>query len=257
MTRKGGGLLAALAVPALTPLGFLLVASLGRTWRWPAALPSEWDLHAWRYAAAPESGVAAALATSTGIAVAVTVLALAAALPASRYLAWHTFPGKRIFFFFLLLPVLSPPLAAAMGLHAVFLRLGLAETTAGVVLAHLIPAVPYAILMLTGSFTRLDPDLEAQARTLGATPSQAFRSVTLPSIAPGLALAAAFVFLISWSQYLLTLLIGGSGTVTLPLLLVSFVHGGDPAIAAALTLFFVLPAVSLFVLAARHLRYDL
>ena len=178
------------------------------------------------------------------------------ALPAARVLTWREFPGKRAILFLLLLPVLAPPLAAAMGLHGMFLRLGLAETLTGVVLVHLIPATPYAILMLTGSFTRLNPDLEAQARTLGASRLNVLRYVTLPAIAPGLAVAAAFAFLISWSQYLMTLLIGGGRILTLPLTLVSFQNGGDEAIAAALAVVFILPALAVFGAVARYLRYE-
>jgi putative spermidine/putrescine transport system permease protein len=104
-----------------------------------------------------------------------------------------------------------------MGLHTIFVYTGLADTIVGVILVHLIPSAPYAILMLTVSFTRLDPDLEAQARTLGASSFEVMRFVTLPAIAPGLAVAGSFAFLISWSQYLLTLFIGGGRVLTLPL----------------------------------------
>jgi putative spermidine/putrescine transport system permease protein len=100
------------------------------------------------------------------------------------------------------------------------------------------------------------PDLESQARTLGASPLQVFWRVTLPAIAPGAAVAAAFAFLISWSQYLLTLLIGGGRVLTLPLMLVAFLNGGDQAIGAALTLIFILPTVAIFVAVSRHLSHE-
>ena len=77
---------------------------------------------------------------------------------------------------------------------------------------------------------QLDPDLEAQARTLGASPMAVLRYVTFPAIAPGMALAASFAFLISWSQYLMTVLIGGGRVLTLPLALVAFQRGGDEGI---------------------------
>ena len=109
---------------------------------------------------------------------------------------------------------------------------------------------------LTGSFTRFDPDWEAQARTLGANSFAVWKNVTLPAIAPGLAIAAVFAFLISWSQYLLTVLIGGGQVLTLPLILVSFQRGGDEAITASLALVFLAPAVAAFALTARYLRTD-
>jgi len=141
-----------------------------------------------------------------------------------------------------------------MGVHGMFLRFGLTETVTGVILVHLIPAVPYTILMLTGSFTRFDPDWEAQARTLGAGTLSVWRYVTLPAIAPGLALAGVFAFLISWSQYLFTVLIGGGQVITLPLILVTFQRGSDEAITAALALVYLAPTVLVFVLMAKYMR---
>jgi putative spermidine/putrescine transport system permease protein len=63
--------------------------------------------------------------------------------------------------------------------------------------------------------------------------------------------AASFAFLISWSQYLLTLLIGGGRVITLPMLLVSFERGGDEAIASALSLVYMLPVVLVFISGSR------
>ncbi len=56
-------------------------------------------------------------------------------------------------------------------------------------------------------------------------------------------MAAAFAFLISWSQYLTTLFIGGGRVITLPLIVVAFQRGGDEAVTAALSLTFLLPAL--------------
>jgi len=75
--------------------------------------------------------------------------------------------------------------------------------------------------------------------------------VTIPALAPGLAVAAAFAFLLSWSQYLLTLLVGGGRVLTLPLLLLGFQRGGDEAVAAALALVFIAPTLIVFALVAR------
>jgi len=239
---------------ALVPVLLLGLWSLARAWYWPALLPREWGLRAWAYVLSPSAEVLTALATSVGIASAVTLLAVAVALPASRALALCDFRGKRALLFALLLPVLAPPLASAMGAHALFLRYGLADTVLGVVLVHLVPAVPYATLMLAGSFANFDADYEAQARTLGARPAAVWRHVTLPLIAPGLAVAAAFAFLISWSQYLITLLIGGGRVLTLPLTLVAFQRGGDEAITAALSLVFLAPTLVVFAVVARFIK---
>lgn len=254
-TRATGALtLLTTAALAVVPLLVLAMTSVARQWFWPDLLPPDVSLRAWRALAAPGAGLASAFAASTGLAAGVAVVAVAVALPAARALALHRFRGRRALTLALLLPVLTPPLAAAMGLHAMFLRAGLTETWVGVALVHLVPAVPYATLMLAGSFVHFETDLECQARTLGAGPFTVWRRVTLPAIAPGLAVAAAFAFLISWSQYLLTLLVGGGQVVTIPLLLVGYVRGGDDAVAAALSLTFIAPTLAVFASVARFLR---
>lgn len=252
--RVRAGVLGGLACLSLFPIGLLLVWSLARHWYWPDLLPRELSLRAWSYIADPSSGIPGALLTSIVIALGVTILALAVSLPAARVLALDEFKGKQLIVFLLLLPVLAPPLASAMGLHALFLRFGLTDSLLGVLLVHLIPAVPYCTLMLMGSFANLDTDWEAQASTLGASPFAVWWHVTLPAIAPGLAVAASFAFLVSWSQYLVTLFIGGGRIITLPILLVAIQRGGDAALASALSLVFLAPVVIVFVIVARTFK---
>ncbi len=239
---------------ATAPFALLLLWSFAEGWRFPALSPSRYGLRAWNYALAPTSGVADALARSALIAAGVTTLALAVATPAARALAFYDFRGKKFLFFLLLLPLLSPSFVMAVSGHALFLRYGLTDSWLGVGLSHLIPTVPYATLTLVGGFSKLDRDLEAQARTLGASPLSVWRHVTLPAIAPALTVAASFAFLISWGQYLTTLLIGGGGIITLPLLLVAFQRGGDEAVTAALTLIFIAPTPLIFFAIAKYLR---
>jgi putative spermidine/putrescine transport system permease protein len=141
-----------------------------------------------------------------------------------------------------------------MGLHRVLLEYGLTDTMAGVAMCHLTLSLPYAVVALLGSFKRLDADMESQARLLGAGPWRVWWHVTLPVIAPGVAVGFSLAFLVSWSQYLATLFIGGGRVITLPLQLVSFQRGGDEAVAAALALVFLGPAVLVLSLVGRSLR---
>ncbi|MCZ2149669.1 MAG: ABC transporter permease subunit [Bryobacterales bacterium] len=245
-----------LALIAVLPVLVLAAWSLSRGWLWPALLPRAWSLRAWRYAASPLSGVPQSLAVSIFIALIVAALAVLLAVPAARAIALHSFRGRQAVLFILLLPVLAPPVASAMGVHSLFIRLGLAETVFGVILVHLIPAVPYSTLMMVGAFSRFETDQEAVARTLGASTYHVWLRVTLPALAPGIAVSAVFAFLISWSQYLLTLLVGGGQVRTLPLSLIAFQTSGDDAVAAALALLYLAPAVFLFLAVSRFLRAD-
>jgi len=70
---------------------------------------------------------------------------------------------------------------------------------------------------------------------------------------PGIIVASMFAFVVSWSQYLLTLIIGGPGIKTLPLLLFAFINSGDYTVGAAVCIIFVLPALIILVTSSRYL----
>ena len=240
-----------LALFCLWPVAILLFLSTAQGWLWPGLLPREFSLRAWNFVVEQSGGP---LFTSLSLAVTVAILSTLISLPAARVLALHSFTSKRLLLWLLFLPLLTPPLASAMGLHGLFLRYGLTDQWIGVMLVHLIPSVPYAALTLMASFSKLDIDLEAQAKTLGASKWQVWRHVTGPSIAPGIALALTLSFLMSWSQYLLTLLIGGGRILTLPIVLVGFEKSGDGAVAAAMALLLMLPPTLFFVIGNSFLR---
>jgi putative spermidine/putrescine transport system permease protein len=146
-----------------------------------------------------------------------------------------------------------PVIAVVMGIHVAFIRYGLADTLPGLILSHLIPVTPYATLIMASVFANYNVDYEGQARTLGARPYQILYYVTLPAILPGIMVSGMFAFIISWSQYLLNLVIGGGRIITLPVLLFTFANSGDNAMTAALSIVFVAPAILLLAITARYL----
>lgn len=234
------------------PILALGLYALSTRWFYPQLLPAEWSFAPLlRLLSNPRTQEA--LATSLLTAGMVTVLALLLGLPAARVLGLRRFRGRALVLLVLFLPNVTPPLAVGMGLNVLFLRLDLAGSVAGVVLAHLAPVLPYTIFALLGVFARYDEGYEHQARTLGANPVQLWLRVSLPLLGPGLAVAALFAFLVSWSQYVLTLLIGGGRVITLPILLFAAVAGGNPTSIAGLALLFAAPPVLAIALAARAL----
>lgn len=243
----------AIVVIVLLPLLPLLIWSFSHRWYFPALLPTEWSLRAWSYIFSANSQVLPALGNSLLVATAVTFISIIIGLPAGRVMGLYKFRGKTLVWFLLLAPTIVPVLAVAMGIHVAFIRYGLADTILGVVLVHLVPVLPYMVLILAGVFTNFNTDYEAQARTLGANTRQVFYHVTLPAIYPGMIVGALFAFIISWSQYILTLLIGGGQVITLPVLLFSFANSGDNAVTAALSIVFIAPAILFLILTTRYL----
>lgn len=78
----------------------------------------------------------------------------------------------------------------------------------GVMLSLFMQQFPFCFLMLLGYISGIDPSIENSARTLGANPWTVFRRVMLPLIAPGLAIAFALVFIMSFGTFASAVMLG-------------------------------------------------
>ncbi|MBK5110323.1 MAG: ABC transporter permease subunit [Thermoleophilia bacterium] len=171
------------------------------------------------------------------------------AWPAARVLGERRLRHPAPVILILAAPLLVPPLATGVGLTEWFVRLGLIDSLAGLVLVHLVFVLPYAILVLSAGFGPRLRGLEEMSRSLGVGPVERLLHVTLPNVRPTLAAAALLAFLVSWAQYGSSLAIA-AGRPTLPVVLLPYV-GSDPQVAASLSLLFLAPALLALGLAVR------
>ncbi|UCF91451.1 MAG: ABC transporter permease subunit [Desulfobacterales bacterium] len=252
LARKivAGGVVAAVILPFIP----LIMWSFSNRWFYPDLWPRPWGTRAWEYVLGiAGSQITAALGRSLWVAAVTAVMAVVVGTPAGRALGLYDFKGKDLVSVLLTLPVIVPPLCVAMGLHLWFIKLGLAETFGGVVLVHLTFCLPYTVFVMWGVFSNYNLDFEDQARSLGASTLQVMYRVMLPLTFSGIVVAGLFAFLLSWSQYLSTLIIGGGKITTLPILLFALMGSGDRPVAASVSIVFVVPAFLALLLSARHL----
>ena len=250
----------------LGPFIPLVIQSFAFRWAWPDLLPGTWWFEqrgksmiplAWDYVLSPYSRVWEATINTVAIGLIVTVICLAVCLPAARILAREQFRGKSVFEFFLSLPLIVPEAAIGIALLMVFIRLGLAGSYAGIIIAHLIPTIPYMVRMLTAVYQGLGRDFEEQAMILGASRWQVLRLVTLPMLLPGVVAGALFAFLVSTNIFLLTFFLGQGQIITLPTLLFSKISGGTlDASAAGITLIVTLPGIILLIISERFIKEE-
>lgn len=245
-----------LVLPLLVlPLLVLTLQGLSTGWFYPDVLPETITLGPAR-SVLGRPGTLDAFALGVVVSAVVTVAACAVGWPAARVLAGRSFRFRGVVFLVLFLPSVLPPVGLAMGVNVVLLRTPLRNQLAGVVLAHLVPALPYAVALLTAVFVRADGEQERQAALLGASRWQRLTLVTVPARFGGLATAASLVFVVSWSQYLLTLLAGGGRVVTSTMLLFSALAGGNPTTIAVLALTAGLPSMVALAVTWRGLRQE-
>ncbi len=239
-------LLLTLVATSGLPLLLLVARSFSGRWFFPALLPDDWTTSGWRPSAAG-SALSRAFATSTALGVMTSLASCAIALPLGRTLARLRGWSRHLAGAAAFLPVAAPPLALGTGLQVVVLGLGLGGTLAGVFVAHLVPAVGYLALVFLGTFTLFDARVEEVSRTLGATRFATLRRVTLPLLRPQIAEALVIGFLISWSQFALTLVIGGGDVRALPLEVFTYLRAGQDQPAAVGSLLLVVPPAAAFV----------
>lgn len=139
-----------------------------------------------------------------------------------------------------------PATAFAMGVHITFIRLGLSDTMPGVIIIHLICSLPYSVNIMTDLTAMSGKKLEEQAMLLGATPFKAFKEVSLHALIPGLITSFCMAYIISFSQYFITLIIGGGNIKTLSTLMVPYIQSGDRTISGAYSVVFILSTLILF-----------
>jgi putative spermidine/putrescine transport system permease protein len=233
------------------PLSPVLVWAAAERWSFPDLLPRAWGLSGWRDAAS--AGLPLALLRSLALGFAVAAVATPLGVMTGRVLGWRLAGRPRLLVALLLVPLVLPPFAVGMGLDVVLIRIGVPEL-ASVVLLLAVVAVPYTAYTSAAAFARTSPELEAQARALGATPRQARLRVVLPAVRGSIVVAALLAFLVGWSDYVVTLLVGGGQLVTAPVLLGAAASGsGNDSAVAAMALATLVPPV-LLVTAAAALR---
>ena len=148
-----------------------------------------------------------------------------------------------------------PPVILVLPLFAVFLSVGLLNTHAALIIAHLTINIPFLAWMLVAFFEGDVKQLEEAARVEGATRFQAFTRIAVPVAAPGILAAGLLGFILSWNEFLLALILSGKRTQTLPVGLSALeTHRGvEIALLAAATLFAVLPVFFLLPFLRKYL----
>ena len=214
----------ALAIPAIAGLAFLVLPLAGLLIRAP------WSTLPHRLA---EPGILAALRLSLLTATLATAVCLLLGVPLAWVLARVEFRGRRFVRALVTVPLVLPPVVGGVALLLVFGRRGLVGswldttfgislpfTTAGVVVAEAFVAMPFLVISVEGALRGADARYEEAAATLGAGRWTAFRRVTLPLIAPGIAAGGVLCWARALGEFGATITFAGNfpgKTQTMPL----------------------------------------
>ena len=142
-------------------------------------------------------------------------------------------------------PLALSPVIYALLVNYLFIRIGLSGTVAGIIIAQLMIALPFGILLLNSFWNQQITALEEISNTLGADFKQTFFKVLLPVAKPQLLVCFFQTFLISWFEYGLTTIIGVGKIQTLTLKVYQYIGEANIYYAAISSCIIVFPIIIL------------
>jgi spermidine/putrescine transport system permease protein len=157
----------------------------------------------------------------------------------------------------LYLSLVAPEIVTGVSLLALFQwvfksfhwRLGMHT----VILAHVAFSLAYVVIVVSARLRTMGPELEEAAMDLGATEWGAFFRVTLPALAPGIAAAALLALSLSFDDYVITSMVAGVDSETLPMVIYAMARrGASPAINAISCI--VTAAIGALILFSERMR---
>lgn len=197
-----------------------------------------WFGNAWATAAFREGFL-----LSTQVALLATAGALLVGVPAALFLARYGFPGRETLLTLFMSPLIVPAIVAGTAVYMAYIRFEMATevqvagTLFGLVVAHVVIAIPWTVRLVLASLVGADRSIEEAALNLGANRWVAFVKVVLPLIKPGIVAGALFSFVISFIDLEKSLFLVGPGRTTLPIAIVSYLEWTlDPTICAVATI---------------------
>ena len=205
--------MALFVVNLLALIGSVLTSSFATRWlgTWlPAGYTLRWYASAWDEFQLPD-----VLTITFQVVGAVVAISGLLGVPAAYALARRDFPGKRLVILLLLLPLLVPSVTYGIPLATVLYKMRLGGTLLGVILANLVPTVPFVVLIMIPFIEQIDPRIEAAARVFGAGTFKVFLHVLVPMLMPGVLAALLLVLVRTIAMFELTFLVAGTGSQTL------------------------------------------
>lgn len=146
------------------------------------------------------------------------LLDLLIALPAAHVIVRYSFPGKRLLFSALTLPLYVPGAVIGISLVLVYnFTYHLTTTVWGLVFAMVVGSFPLMLMPIVVAMRDLPIVFEEASECLGATRLTTFRRIVFPLIGPGVSAGLMLAFIIVFNEYLVTLFVHPPGITTAPL----------------------------------------
>lgn len=169
-----------------------------------------------------------AMLNSATVALAVMAMNMVFGSMAAYAFARIRFRGKSPTFMGIIMCRLVPASTLVVPFYLIIQALGLLDTKLALILVHTLLTLPFTVLILTMFFRRVPVEIEESAVVDGAKPLQVFWKITLPLSASSMVATGLFSFMLSYSEFMYSLVLGGSQrSRTLPVVMTSLIYNPD------------------------------
>lgn len=211
------------------------------------------DLEDWRYLL-QNSKSYEGIKNSVIVASIAIILNVLIGTPTASVLAKEEFRGKKMIEVLVLLPLIIPGFVTTMGIQMLFIKLSLIDTVLGVGIIHGVITLPYYIRAMKVGYEVINRNYENMGRIMGASDLQIFLKINFPMLLPAFIAGISLVVIVSFAQYLVTLIIGGGAIITIPILMFPYMVGGDVKIGAIYSIIYIVINICLLLLLERAIK---
>lgn len=215
----------------------------GFSWRWYEELMRRDDIHD-------------ALYNTLAVAFFSTVLSMILGTLAAWCL--HRYSGRsrlqKAHGFLIYAPLVVPDILMGFSLLLLFVNLAVGLGLVTIILAHTTFCISYVALVALGRLQDFDFSLIEAAQDLGAGHWRIFRSVLLPLLGPGIAAGGLLAFTLSIDDFVITFLVSGPGSTTLPVKIYSMMKHGSPTVINALSVALLAFTFTLVIISQRIIQ---
>ncbi len=215
--------MAYILVPNLVVLAFSFNKPNGRlniTWQ-------QFSLDAWLNPC-NTPGICSAVGLSLRIGIIASLTATVLGTLVAFALGRHRFRGRSATNLLIFMPMATPEVVMGSSLLTLFIALGMGTGQTTILIAHIMFCLSFVVVTVKARIASLDPKLEEAAADLYASPLQAFRRVTFPLVAPGIAAGALLAFSLSFDDYIITNFNASPSSVTFPMYIWGAAQRGVP-----------------------------
>ncbi len=176
--------------------------------------PAHWSVRWWRELSQSVVWVDA-IRLSISLAIGTTLIAVPSAFAAAFATVSATKRRANVIHAALVSPLLVPPILIASGLFFIYSRFSLNGTFSGLLIGHVLMALPVAYLILRPAILGFDFEQERAARSLGASRWEATWEIMIPQIAPSVVIAILLAFLTSLDEVIISIFVGSGRATTI------------------------------------------